>query len=394
MKKLKNIFFPVVISLTLFISCKKDPHTDAGIDPVATGRISGKIVAANNTTPIRSATIFTNNAGQLYITHTDQNGMFVLEAAAGSRHITIQSGDGAMFRTEMDVVIKENETTEIASQPITLNQIASLAYIPGVYDKIESILIDSLGYTATAITWNSLSLLFNITPYDAIFINCTSPSDMPAVTATTDQNLGDYVANGGSLYVSDWAVSYLMGQTVASTQPCTTQKPGGFIADNLLCTRQTGAIETITNASITSLSLQAYLNATTINEIVYNLPSWEKINELDAGFWETMVADQTGNPLLIRTNLYSNPTRGTFHVGGIANSDNALICVQDNNGQNITLSVKSTDAPALVAAGATMGACDNVNDAGRIYYTTFHNEPNGQIAPDVKNILSYVILNL
>ncbi len=393
MKTLKNIVFYLAIPLTLFISCKKDHNPATEPDPVVMGTITGKIVAANNISPISNATIFTNNGGQLYITHADQNGIFALSAPAGNRHITIQSGDGSMFRTEMDIVVTENQSTPLSGQSVSLNQVASLAYIPGVYDKIESILIDSLGYTATAITWHTLDTITSIIPYDAIFINCTGTNDMPVDRTLSDQNLADYVSNGGSLYVSDYAVGYLVGNTLGTTIPCSTQPTGGFIDDNLFCSRKTGIQGSIMNASIVSTSLQAYLNATSINEIVYNLPAWEKINYLDANFWETMVADQTGNPLLIRTNQYTTPAQGTLHIGGTANTENSSICVPDN-GQYITLSVKTSDVAQYVSAGATNGACDNPHDAGRIYFTTFHNEPNGQIAPDIKHILEYVILNL
>lgn len=395
MKQFKHIFFPVTLLLLLFVSCKKDHDLEPAAQQPVMGKIAGKIVAANNITAISAATIFTYTEGQVYITHSDQNGLFVLEAPAGSRHITIQSGDGTMFRTEMDIIIEENKTLDISSQPVSLNQVASLAYVRGIYDKIESILIDSLGYTATAISWHSLDTLTSIACYDAIFINCTSFStDMPAVTAACDQNLADYVANGGSLYVSDWAIDYLLGKMAPDVELCSTPRPEGFIDDNTICSRKTGDVGSILNASITSLSLQAFLNKTSIDEIIYNLPNWEKINTLDNNFWETMVVDPNGNPLLIRTNNYTNPTAGTVHIGNNANNENSLVCLPNVNGQNITLSVKSSDVASLVAAGASSGSCDNIHNAGRIYYTTFHNEPNGEIAADIKNILQYVILNL
>jgi hypothetical protein len=251
-----------------------------------------------------------------------------------------------------------------------------------------------MGYTATALTWSQLTSLSNITPYDALFINCTSDANMPAVTGPTDSALADYVANGGSLYISDWAVRALVGKPGLSTDPCNIERVGGFIADSLLCVRKTGVISTIVNAPIVSPSLQTYLNKTTIDQIVYNLGSWEKINTLDPNFWETMITDPTGNPLLIRTNDYSNGTRGTVNIGSAANNGYSSVCVAGTGGQHITLRVKTADVPALVAGGATMGSCNNSNGAGRIYFTTFHNEPNGLIGADMRNILEFVILNL
>lgn len=392
MKKLLKVSSLVFLSASLFISCKKDSVPD--ITPEIFGHISGKIVAANHTTAIRVATVFIYSNGQTYITQTDVNGSFVLEAPAGNQHLTIQTGDGSMFRTEMNVSITEGQTTAISSQPIQLNQVANLAYIPGIYDKIERILIDSMGYTATALTWPMINTLSNITGYDAIFINCTGESDMQTISGITDSNLADYVANGGSLYVSDWANKCLIGKHNLQSDPCSTERVGGFIADSLLCARRSGISRSIMNAAITSSSLQAYLNKNTINEIVYNLGSWEEIHYLDNNFWETMVTDTAGTPLLIRTNQYSNPQRGTISIGSAANNGYSRVCVRGSGNDRFTLSVKTSDVPSLLAQGATMGSCANSTGSGRIYYTTFHNEPNGHIGEDIKNILQYVILDL
>ena len=391
MKNLLRFSLYVSLSAMLFISCKKDSLPDSS---VPLGTIIGKIVAANHTTAIKVATVFITDNGQSYITQSDATGSFVLQAPAGNRHLTIQTGDGSMFRTEMDVVIIEGQTTEISSQAVQLNQVANLAYIAGNYDKIENILIDTMGYTATPLTWAMLNDLPTITPYDAIFINCTTETDMQGVTSITDNNLADYVANGGSLYVSDWANRSLVGKHNASSDPCNVERVGGFIADSLLCVRRTGTVSTVANASITSLSLQAYLNKTTIDQIVYNLPIWEQINYVDNNFWETMVTDPVGAALLIRTNQYTNPTRGTLNIGTTANSGYSLVCVTGTGSQHYSLSVRNSDVSALLSNGATMGSCDNTNGSGRIYYTTFHNEPNGVIGADIKNILEYVILDL
>lgn len=388
MKNLLRFSLYVSLSAMLFISCKKDSLPDSN---VPLGTITGKIVAANHTTAIKVATVFITDNGQSYITQSDATGSFVLQAPAGNRHLTIQTGDGSMFRTEMDVVITEGQTTEISSQAVQLNQVANLAYIAGNYDKIENILIDTMGYTATPLTWAMAGTMANLSGYDAIFINCTS--SLQDITTIVDNNFADYVANGGSLYVSDWAVGFLTGVSGGATT-CSIERVGGFIPDSLLCVRRSGVVSTITNAPITSVSLQAYLNKTSIDEIVYNLPAWEEINYLDNNFWETMLTNPAGTPLLIRTNQYTNPTRGTLSIGTPANNGYSLLCVAGTGSQHYTLSVRNSDVSALLSNGATMGSCDNTNGSGRIYYTTFHNEPNGVIGADIKNILEYVILDL
>lgn len=387
MRKILGPAFYILLATVVLVSCKKNNIPEEIIP--ASGFITGKIVSANHNKPIRNATVFTYYGGKAYITHSDVNGSFTLEAPSGNRHLTIQTGDGSMFRTEMDVVITEGQTTSIAAQAVSLNQVASLAYVAGTYDKIEEILIDSMGYTATPLVWGQLSSLSNISSFDAIFINCTSQSNFPSPSYQTDSTLADYVANGGSLYVSDWAVRALIGSQNGANDPCGMGRPGGFIADSLLCTRRTGPAGSLIPCPIVSASLQAYLNKTFIDQIVYNLPEWEKINYLDQNFWETIVTDAGGLPLLIRTNNYSTPPRQSVHIGSAANNGYSLVCYE-----GITLSVKANEASVMVAAGASMGMCNNLNGSGRIYFTTFHNEPNGIIGPDIRNILEYVILNL
>ena len=392
MSFLKKMYLGTGLALALLASCKKD---ESVVPEAAMGTITGKVVAGNNASPIKVATIFSQSNGKLYITHTDITGSFSLDMPAGNRHITIQTGDGSLFRTEMDVAVVEGQTTQVAANAVQLTQVANLAYIQGSYDKIENILVDSLGYTANPLLWGMLNDISSISSYDAIFINCTTQSDLAQITPQIDSTLAAYVANGGSLYISDWAVKCLVGQrTLSANDPCGVQRQGGFIPDSLLCVRHAGQMGYFYNAPITSTSLQSYLGKTNIDEIYYNLGQWEQINYLDNNFWETLVSNPTnGLPLLIRTTQYTNPGRGTISIGSSSNNGYSSVCTPSAMG-NVTLSVKTTDLPAYLSAGATQGMCSNPNGSGTIYFTTFHNEPNGQIGPDIKHILEYVILNL
>jgi hypothetical protein len=394
MRSKTQLWLPVIIVFFLF-SCKRQDLGDDATPTAPLGKISGKIVAANNRTPIRTALVFTHDNGRLYITQTDAAGQFLLEAPSGNRRITIQSGDGSLFRTEVTANIVAAQTTAISANAVKLNQVATLAYIPGLYDKIEQILIDSMGYTATSIPASSLNNISSLAPYDAIFINCNESHQLN-VTPASDQNLADYVANGGSLYVSDYAVSYLVGKATISTDPCNILRAGGFIADSLLCARRTGNVITLSNLPIVSPSLQAFLNKPTVNNITYDLPGWEEIKSHDSNFWEVMVTNSTSNPLLIRTHQYGNNRTGSITVGTTAASGFTVLCYPDptNPSKKYSISVRNSEVAAFLAKGGVRGVCNNADGSGRIYYTTFHNEPNGHIGNDMKNILEYVILNL
>jgi hypothetical protein len=271
-----------------------------------------------------------------------------------------------------------------------LNQVANLAYIPGEFDKIERLLIDSLGYTATMIHTNDFQNVGLIAQYDAIFINCANSISLN-MNPFYDQTLATYVANGGSLYTSDWAVKCLIGEV--TSLPCPIERTGGFIADSLLCTRRTGQITTISNALITSPSLQAYLNKTQMI-VGYDLSIWEQVKSHNANFWEVMVTDPNNTPLLLRTNLYSNNTRGTVHIGTNSNNEWITICHKPAGSTPVTITINTNALAAHLAHGDAIGECGNEDESGRIYFTTFHNEFNGHVSPDVINILQYMILNL
>jgi hypothetical protein len=346
--------------------------------------------AANNAIPIRNAHVFILDGEKMYASRTDMNGSFTLEAPAGRQQLNIQTGNGHMFRTTMDVTITANQTTALPGPAISLNQVANLAYIKGDYDKIEQILTDTLGYSATQIHTSDFAHISNIAQYDAIYINCGDPYALP-MNPQFDQTLATYVANGGSLYVSDWAVSCLNGNVIYT--PCPAPRPGGFIPDSLLCTRQTGFPTAYNSSPVVSPSLQAYLNKTHIF-VSYNLPSWEHINIAHPAFWEVMVTNPGNEPLFIRSDKYSDNSRGTVNIGTSNNNNWVTICHKPAGSNPVTITIPISALPAHLAHGDAVGACGNEDGSGQIYFTTFHNAHNGQIGADVKNILQYMILNL
>lgn len=387
----------LITLLLLGQSCSKNTDDQINDNNPITGTVTGKVVAGNNTRPVNHALVFISAGSKLYYTYSDRQGNFSLKAPAGSQKLHIQTGDGSMFRTVIPVDIIASQTIVVPSTSVRLLQVATLAYVAGNYDKIEQLLIDSMGYAATALSPLDLQNINTLIQYDAIFLNCGS-NNSSSVSASTDQALGDYVANGGSLYVSDWAVAYLMGQTLTSSSPCGVPKSFGFIPDSTLCSRRTGSMGMFYGTQIVSTDLQQYMGKTTM-DINYDLGSWEKIQSIDNSFWETMIKENGTNlPLLVRTNNYTNPNAGNLPRIGNVDSNYVTIChvQQDSTGTStsITISISINDLATHLAHGDHVGECNNPNSAGRIYFTTFHNEPNGLISPDVKSILEFMILNL
>ncbi len=385
MKKFFAAFF--LLSIFMLSACKKEavePNQGAEI----TGIITGKVVTPNNRTPVRHALVFISTAKNLYSTYTDTEGNFSLTAAEGPQELHIQTGNGDKFRTILQVNVVANQTTAL-SDLARLNLVANLAYLAGSFDKIESILIDSLGYNAQSLNQYSIQNIAGIVNYDAVFINCGSYNTF--VSTNTDTTLANYVAAGGSLYVSDFSMNFLTGLNALTD--CQVPRYSGFIPDSTVCSRRTGTTSVVPQANIVSPELQYYLGKNTMS-ISYNLGGWERIQAIDNNYWETMVTDPADNsPLLIRTHNYTNSNNLPQFVG-TRDSSMVTICHQLPSGHPITITVNANALPAHLAHGDSVGMCNNTSNAGWIYFTTFHNEHNGQISEDVKHILEFMILNL
>lgn len=380
----------LLFSLVVFLSaCKKDQVTDP-TGEVVNATIVGKVVAANMQTPISRALVFVNTASNTYFTYTNQEGEFQLGVPAGEQELRIQTGKGNHFRTIVNITVEPNQTL-VLNETLRLNQVATFAYLPGNYDKIEAILRDSLGYQATPLYATDFQTLASLARFDAIFLNCGVTNVLPS--GITDYLLSQYVALGGSIYASDFSMNFLDG--INNTLPCPIQRDYGFIPDSTVCSKRIGVSSFINGASIASYDLGLFLNKTNI-DLVYNLGYWEKIQFVDENYWEVLVRDSSQEALLIRTNQFENPFGGTPNITiGTTDTSHVTICHQTGlNNQTVTLTVSTTSLQSHLLHGDTVGACNNPNNSGWVYYTTFHNEHNGRINSDTRKILEYMILNL
>lgn len=384
----------IFIVLLSFGSCRSDSETPAEVtidNTVKTGKLSGKVMSQNGSKPIGGASVFTfDEKYKIYYTTSDADGNFTLEAPVGDRTIHIQTGDGSNFRTEISTSVKHNETANLNANQTKLNQVAKIAYVKGSYDKIEDI-IQNLGYTATEITNADLANITTIAQYDIIFLNCGSrnyslnQSLYPAI----DANLATFVANGGSIYASDWDVSYLVGGT-DSTNNC--MLPGGFVPDSKLCSTNTGS-SGIVPATVSNAGLSTALGFNTLN-IDFDLGSWQKIVNYDPAYWEVLVKEtSSNNALMIRTNHFTTSGTPNTPIGNAPNTTFTTVCITLPGNIQISISVPTAAVPYLVALGATVGPCSGSTNSGYIYYTSFHNHATGNIG-NAGVILQYVILNL
>lgn len=384
----------IFIILLSFGSCRSDSEAPNEVkvdNTIKTGKLSGKVMSQNGTKPIGGASIFTfDDKYKIYYTTSDSDGNFTLEAPVGNHTIHIQTGNGSNFRTEIAATVKNNETVNLNVNQTKLNQVAKIAYLEGSFDKIEDI-IQTLGYNATLITNADLANINTIAQYDIIFLNCgsrkysTNQSLYPAI----DANLAIFVANGGSIYASDWDVSYLVGGTDYTSNCSPT---GGFVPDAKLCSNNTGS-SGIIPATVNNAGLSTALGFNTLN-IDFDLGTWQKITNYDPTYWEVLVKETSSNsPLMIRTNHFTATGVPVTPIGNAPNSTFTTVCITLPGNIQISISVPTITVPYLVALGATVGPCSGSTNSGYIYYTSFHNHATGNIG-NAGVILQYVILNL
>ncbi|MFH0864807.1 MAG: hypothetical protein V1904_01340 [Bacteroidota bacterium] len=397
MKKLLFLSGTFILAFSLLISsCKKDK--DDNTPTGATGTVSGKVIAANGTTPIPNANVFIDVDGEIYLTNSDKSGNFSLVAPAGAQVLNVQTGNGTIFRAQYPVAIEDGQTTTVPDGTLKLEQAANLAYITGYWDEIESVIIDSLGYTADELQMSDLDNLTTLQNYSGLFLNCGKPGAMDSLKYA---NLKQYVLDGGSIYASDYAVEYLTGDGNAkfttshknNNPPKTTcvGDTGGFINDTTLCTDKIGYTCTRT-ANILATDLQDYLGATTV-DVTYDLSSWEVIQVVTSP-WEVLLEDPlTWGSLAVRmtANGSNMKTLKLMEQGWVT------ICHippgNPGNAHTITISVNAW--PAHQAHGDYIGTCQGGGTSGgNIYFTTFHNHVQGTISQDVQHMLEYFVLNL
>jgi hypothetical protein len=350
----------IVVLFSVFISCKKEKDDENTTPPITNGNGNGNgnqetaTISGKVSTPSGKAVGYASVFVGTNTTHTDHNGEFSFVIPAGNQTLTIQTGNGKLFKRTVPVNLSANQSFRMADSSCVLLQVGMLGYIPGDYDRIEAIIIDSLGYSATAVSVGLFTSPSSLAQFDAIFLNCLNNSYMQSPFY---QNLDTFVQNGGSLYVSDWAVEYLTGNgvpgpggddgkrnhnhSVVNPQAsCSNAFAGGFMNDTSLCTVKGGPIGMMTDITITDPGMITALGNDSIN-VYYDLEDWEIVIGLDAPFATTM---------------------------------------------------QKPGFPGVVAAEANMSSY--YSGGGKIIYTTFHNHPSSFVSQDVITLLQYFIMNL
>jgi hypothetical protein len=174
--------------------------------PPKFGDVAG-VFCAGNEEPLVNGEVWIEVDGKRYEATTDADGAFLLEdVPVGAQTVVATQG---LYRTEQAVnVVADQEITMPSAECVSLKKLRIAVYVGG-NDDIASVLQD-LG--ADDITrfydFPARPLLFDATVlagFDALFIGCGVDILLPSNAAV----LKDFVAAGGTLYVSDHASPYL-----------------------------------------------------------------------------------------------------------------------------------------------------------------------------------------
>ncbi len=314
-----------------------DGDTD---QPIGPGSVSGRICDPSGDGWVAGARVWievdTDNDGEtaLLETTTDADGRFLLEGLpTGTWEIHVEKGS---FSTTFVVKI----TGGLVELPLDECLDASgldIAVMQGSYDATEEIL-DSLGLEYDLIPQGAqLDFLRDearLMDYDLLFFNCGMDEDwLYSHTETVTTNLVGFVNAGHSLYASDW--SFL---AVESAFPQAVD----FYGDDAFLFEAYGGDDGTLSGDVLDPTMQAVLGSASAT-IHYDLAGWAMTVGAESGT-EVLV---TGSP----TTLW-----------------------EEQPLQDVPLAVRFEEG------------------AGRVVFTTFHNEP--QITADMELMLREIILSL
>lgn len=304
---------------------------------------------------------------------TDGAGGFQVDNVPSGQHtLTIATGS---FSGSSQFFVRAGQTTDLtaAADKLCLDAAAvKIAVIGGAYDHVEGIISDlNLTYDMKGddgaqlqATRTFLQDPAAMAAYDIIFINCGDLWNTlaPLFGIGTDprpaiaNNLRNFVNQGGSVYVADWAAPW-----AETAFPEIMDMVGD---DTNVNDARVGFAPQTIMADVLSTELQAVLNSQTATIEFPHMPptvinnNWAVL----AGADPTAVVHLSGDAALC------GPSAGGF-------SDP---CPAGGGTQ--------ADAPLLLTWKATSG--------GTVTYTSFHNERQGGVNQDMSKILRFLIFQL
>lgn len=303
---MKSIALSLLIVFTLF-SCSKNESSSNENQY----EITGKFLAPNNLDPVSGAQVRAYQNGQQQSqTITDAQGNFVIELNAGDYNLVINKGK---FKTERTVAVDRSFNLD----SLLIDSFPTIAVVTGSFDNIESVLYsiglfnpvtqqplfdivdgsgaldrqaignENTGHHHGGLERNSNNPLLQpnvdfsfedmitdqavLEDYDIVFLNCGLSESL----ANQSDVFETYVSNGGILYATDWAASYLDAITNSGSDYLTPYLPAKSGSS-------TSTVATILNGELSDWLLLNY--GISIDDTVLIddfLPSWQVIDSFD-----------------------------------------------------------------------------------------------------------------
>ena len=368
-------------ALLLDMACSDDSlHGLPVCDP---GAITGRICAPDQRTWVNGASVSVNGydcAGRpVDITTTSaSNGSFVLDGIPeGQWVVHVELG---AFSKDTPVDVTAGQTTAVPDDGLCVAQEETrIAVVTGAGDKIED-LLTALGLTFTRYLGDTshfasdgaqfLADLDQMKQYDLIFVDCAAGKaydntignkiDLGPDAPQIEQNLHDYVVQGGSLYASDWALLFAVYAEPGSLD--FLLNGGGTVANPLATDKLMGYAPQTVAATVEDPDLSAFLGKTQVS-IVF--PKESGAVSLHWGLLQDIGADVS--VLMSAATVQACETAHTDCSSAGATMAHIPLAV----------SVKLTPAGSR---------------GGHVTYTSFHNV--GQTGDDVAQVLKYIVLHL
>lgn len=325
-----------------------DASCEAPEPPAGSGSVDGRVCAPDGTTWLSDATVFVEDADGNRIAQdsTDSEGRYTLVGVPpGAQVVHITKGS---FSATVDVTVSDGQTAVVPEEQCSLiAPDVRIAVVTGDWDRVQDVLA-GIGVDAANITtydgtgaWSGelLEDFAVLSQYDIIFLNCgVNDSGFRVATETfvntiARDNLRQFVTEGGSVYASDWAYAI-----VERAWSDSIEFAG---ADEAFGGSKIGRTATAIPGSISDPQLAAAMGNADI-ELHYPLAAWVPMTSVAQGVTVYIRGDA---PLNDNTTLTNVPHTVGFNAG-----------------------------------------------AGRVIYTSFHQEPG--ISEAQERVLDFLMFEL
>jgi hypothetical protein len=352
--------------------------SDGGDACVYTSAVLGRVCAPEQREWVPGATVTLEaidcHGVPFTITATSGNdGSFRLDGVPpGTWTVTAQAG---AFSQTYTVTVLPGREEIIPNDRLCVQQdVVRVAVVTGFGDRIEN-LLGNVGIQFDTYDGNSgwstsaapfLSDLSALQRYDLIFIDCAAATMMYTVDLGANAqriigNLRQYVMGGGSLYASDWAVTFLALAFPSMVEP--QLRGTSTVAVPFDATRLSGYAPQTVNARVVEPSLARAIGAT---QVAITFPDTSGAR---SGNWGLLELGSTPATVLVEAEVATC-------------SSGAMIC----NGQ-------TQPGPMVTAPlGIKFKLTPVTQRGGNVFYTSFHNI--AQTGTGVADILRWIIFHL